>query len=67
MQAKEKNILKATVRSLAQRRSQRAIEMAEQTIENAAAATAEEALEAGMIDFIAVDIPDLLRQLDGFR
>ncbi len=67
MQAKEKNILKATVRSLAQRRSQQAIELAEQTIDNAAAASADEALAAGMVDFIAVDIPDLLRQLDGFK
>jgi membrane-bound serine protease (ClpP class) len=67
MQAKEKNILKATVRSLAQRRSQKAIELAEQTIESAAAASANEALAAGMVDFIAVDIPDLLHQLDGFK
>jgi membrane-bound serine protease (ClpP class) len=67
MQAKEKNILKATVRTLAQRRSQQAIALAEQTIENAAAASAEEALAAGMVDFIAADIPDLLRQLDGFK
>ncbi len=67
IQAKVKNILKATVRSLAQRRGQRAIELAEQTIDNAAAASDEEALAVGMVDFIAVDIPDLLRQLDGFK
>jgi len=66
IQAKVKNILKATIRSLAQERGRRAVELAEQTIENAAAASAEEALAAGMIDFIASDIPDLLRQLDGF-
>src|SRR5512137_1452111 len=35
MQAKVKNILKATIRSLAQRRGQRAISLAEQTIDNA--------------------------------
>jgi len=67
MQAKVKNILKATVRSLAEGRGSRAVELAEQTIDNAAAASAEEALAAGMVDFIAVDIPDLLRQLDGFK
>ncbi len=67
MQAKVKNILKATVRSLAEGRGQRAAELAEQTIDNAAAASAEEAAAAGMVDFIAVDIPDLLRQLDGFK
>ena len=67
IQAKVKNILKATVRSLAQGHGPRAVELAEQTIENAAAASADEALAAGMVDFIAKDIPDLLRQLDGFK
>jgi membrane-bound serine protease (ClpP class) len=67
IQAKVKNILKATVRSLAKGRGQRAIDLAEQTIDNAAAASADEALAAGMVDFIAVDIPDLLHQLDGFK
>ena len=67
IQAKVKNILKAQVRSLAQERGPRAVALAEQTIENAAAASADEALDAGMVDFIAVDIPDLLRQLDGFK
>ncbi len=46
MQAKVKNILKASVRSLAQGRGQRAMELAEQTIENAAAASAEEAVRS---------------------
>jgi membrane-bound serine protease (ClpP class) len=65
IQAKEKNILKATVRSLAQERGPRAVELAEQTIETAAAASAQEALEAGMVDYIAQDVDDLLRQMDG--
>ena len=65
IQAKEKNILKATVRSLAQERGSRAVELAEQTIESAAAASANEALEAGMVDYIAQDVEDLLRQMDG--
>jgi membrane-bound serine protease (ClpP class) len=65
-QAKTKNILKATVRALAKDRGEQAIALAEQTIETAHAASAEEALNAGMIDFIATDVNDLLRQLDGF-
>ncbi len=66
MEAKEKNILKATVRSLAERRGEEAIRLAEATIESAEAASAREALEVGLIDFIATDRLDLLRQLDGF-
>lgn len=65
LEAKEKNILKATVRALAERRGQRAIELAESTIESAQAASAREALEAGMVDIIAADLDDLLEQLDG--
>jgi membrane-bound serine protease (ClpP class) len=65
--AKEKNILKATVRSLAAGRSEQAIALAESTIESAQAASANEALQVGMVDFIATDLNDLLRQLDGFR
>jgi membrane-bound serine protease (ClpP class) len=64
--AKAKNITKATVRSLAERRGQEAVDLAESTIESAAAASASEALNAGLVDFIAVDEADLLRQLDGF-
>jgi membrane-bound serine protease (ClpP class) len=66
MEAKTKNILKATVRSLAEGRSAEAIRQAEATIESAAAVTASEALEIGLVDFVASDIDDLLRQLDGF-
>ncbi len=64
--AKEKNIMKATVRSIAERRGEAAIQLAESTIEEAAAASAKEALEVGLIDFIATDPDDLLSQLDGF-
>lgn len=65
MEAKTKNILKATVRSLAENRGPDAVALAESTIEEAQAASASEALEAGLIDFIATDVYDLLRQLDG--
>jgi membrane-bound serine protease (ClpP class) len=63
--AKEQEILKATVRSLASWRGEEAIEMAQSAIEEAAAASAGEALDARMIDVIAEDLDDLLLQLDG--
>lgn len=62
---KTKEILKASVRSLAQRRGTNAVQLAESAIESAKAATAEEALSAGLIDYVANDIADLLRQLNG--
>lgn len=65
--AKEKNALKAQVRTLAARRGEAAIALAEATIQEAKAVSAEEALEIGLIDFIARDIHDLLSQLDGFK
>jgi membrane-bound serine protease (ClpP class) len=65
--AKEKNIMKATVRSLAARRPPEAIALAERTIENAEAASAQEAAAIGLVDFIAADLDDLLQQLDGFQ
>jgi membrane-bound serine protease (ClpP class) len=66
LEAKTKHILKATVRSLAEGRGPEAVKLAEQTIESAAAVSAKEALQAGLVDFIAVDIDNLLSQLDGF-
>jgi membrane-bound serine protease (ClpP class) len=67
MEAKAKNITKATVRSLAERRGEEAIALAEATIEEAKAASSTEALEVGLIDFVAEDVNDLLGQLDGFE
>jgi membrane-bound serine protease (ClpP class) len=66
MQAKQTEILKATVRSLAERRGQEAIDLAQQMIETARAVSANEALQAGIVDFIASDRNDLVAQLDGF-
>jgi len=57
--------LKATVRNLTAQRSPEATQLAEKMIDDARAVTAEEALEVGLIDIIAEDIPDLLEQLDG--
>ncbi len=64
---KEKEILRATVRSLAARRGEEAVALAEATIEVAKAASANEALAAGLVDFIAPDLPALLEQVDGFE
>lgn len=65
-EAKAKNIMKATVRSLAEGRPPEAIRLAEATIESAEAVSASEALDIGLVDFIASDLDDLLAQLDGF-
>lgn len=62
---KEKEILKATVRSLASHRGKDATDLAEATIESAKAVSAQEALDAGLVDFIAGDIESLLNQIDG--
>jgi len=65
IERKEKEILKATVRGLAARRGQTAVALAEATIEEAKAASAQEALEAGLIDLIAEDVEELVARLDG--
>ncbi len=65
LETKVKEILKAQVRSLAAWRGEEAVRLAEATIESARAVSAEEALDAGLVDLIAEDLPDLLRQLDG--
>jgi len=65
MQSKVKEMLKASVRTLTKNRPPEAVQLAEETIEKARAVTADEALEIGLIDLIATDIPDLLNQLDG--
>jgi len=66
MEAKVKEILKAQVRSLAEGRGIDAVALAEATIEDATAVSASEALEVGLVDFIASDVNDLLSQMDGF-
>jgi membrane-bound serine protease (ClpP class) len=65
-EAKVKNAMAATVRSLTERRGQAAIALAQDTIINATAVSASEAKQAGLIDFIATDLNDLRGQLDGF-
>ena len=65
LETKQKEILKATARSLAEKRGTEAISLAESTIENAKAVSSTEALRAGLIDIIASDQSDLLEQLNG--
>lgn len=65
MEAKEKNALIATIDALMADRPPEAVELARQTVETAKAVSASQALEIGMVDFIATDLEDLLRQLDG--
>ena len=54
----------AYLRSLAQLRGRNA-DFAERAVRQAHSMSAQEALKAGVIDLIATDIDDLLRQLDG--
>ncbi len=66
LKEKTVNILQADIEGLAQRRGEDAVEWAREAVSEARAATAEEALELGVIDFIANDLSDLLEQMDGF-
>ncbi len=65
MASKLKEAMKATVRSLAAERPPEAVKLAQEMIDNARAVSSNEAFEIGLIDIIARDQVDLLRQLDG--
>ena len=65
-EAKAKEITKASIRPLVTRRGEEALALAEAMIDEAKAATADEALEVNLIDFVADDLEDLLQVLDGF-
>lgn len=64
-QTKVKEAMKALVRSYTERRGAEATALAEATIESAKAVSASEALQIGLVDFVATDLSDLLNQLDG--
>ena len=64
---KLKEVLKATARELARERSPQAIQLAEQTIDNARAVSATEALSIGLVDFQASSVEELTAKLDGFQ
>src|SRR5687768_12956405 len=65
-EAKAKEITKASIRPLVTPRGEEALQLAEAMIDEAKAATADEALEAKLIDFVADDTKDLLQALNGF-
>ncbi len=65
MESKVKEILKASARGLTLRRGDSAVRLAEEMIENARAVSASEAVENGLVDLVAADVPTLLRKLDG--
>lgn len=66
LETKLKEDFKAQARNLTARRGPRAIEFAQLAVEEARAATAEEAYEMGLVDFVALDLSDLLQKLNGF-
>jgi len=67
MEAKVTNILSADIENLASRRGEEATEWAIAAVQEAAAATADEALELGVIDFIIDDVATLVDEVDGFE
>jgi len=66
LRAKATEITKANVRPLVERRGPEATRLAEEMIDKARAVSSKEALEVGLIDILADDLDDLLRQLNGF-
>lgn len=66
LRSKIENMLVADIKGLADRRGEDALEWAQKAITEAEAANAQEALELGVVDFVANDLDDLLEKLDGF-
>ena len=64
MKKKLENFGSSYIEAIAQKRG-RNIEWAKSSVEQSASITSEKALELKVIDMIASDIPDLLRQLEG--
>jgi membrane-bound serine protease (ClpP class) len=67
LRAKITNILAAEIENLAKRRGDAAVAWARKAVTDAEAATSEQALKLGIVDAVAVDVDDLLRQLDGLE
>lgn len=64
MRAKVTNDAAAYIRSLAEQRGRNA-DWAERAVREGANVTAQEALNLGVVDVVAADVQDLLRQVDG--
>jgi membrane-bound serine protease (ClpP class) len=63
--AKVRNILSADIENLAARRGEAATEWAIAAVQEAAAATANQALDLGVVDLVAADLAGLLDAADG--
>ncbi len=63
---KQKEIMKANIRPLVERRGADATQLAQDMIDNAKAVSASEALQAHLLDFTATDVNDVIKKLDGF-
>ena len=66
LEKKIKEDLKAKSRTLVEKRGEEATQLAEAMIDDAKAVTANEALEAKLIDFVVDNVDDLLESLNGF-
>jgi membrane-bound serine protease (ClpP class) len=64
--AKQKEALVATAQTLTEQRPAQATQLATDMINNAKAVPASQALQVGLVDFMAANISDLMRQLNGF-
>ena len=64
MKQKMENYASSFIETIADKRS-RNVEWAKSAVVQSVATTAEKALDIGVIDLIADDVPDLLKQLDG--
>ena len=62
---KVSQIMKATIRPLVEPRGPAATQLAQDMIDQAKAVSAEEALQAHLIDFVSPNLDDVLKQLDG--
>jgi membrane-bound serine protease (ClpP class) len=67
VESKEKNFLKEQVGEFAQRRGEKVVALAKETIDYARAVSVSEAYQVGFIDFKADSLDDLLPLLDGFK
>jgi len=63
--AKATNVLVAQIKSLTDRRGERAVAWAEKAVRSAEAATAQEALDVGVVDMIVPSVDALLAEVDG--
>jgi membrane-bound serine protease (ClpP class) len=64
--AKAANAAKAAIRDIVAPRGDEALKLAESMIDSAKAATATEALNAHLVDFVVDNVDDLLESLNGF-